>query len=189
MKMYRVLPYYCLFVVTVLFPCIGHAKQTKTPDKKFSISLNSSYNSEVNPYRLTLCGSFYFKKHQFEVGFGFHPFIEKNERVMSGEFHYKYFLNGMDTKFSMYIMASFLYMNRLRSNYYPAAYNYLFLQGGYGFQVRVYGGLYLGTNVSFGAFTNSRESDHPLNNDFDDKNLFEQFGINLELQANIRFRF
>ena len=116
-------------------------------------------------------------------------FFEKNERVISGELHYKYFMNGMDTKFSMYVMASLLYMNRLRSNYHPVSYNYLFLQGGYGFQVRAFGGLYLGTSVSAGTFTNSRESEHPLNNDYDNKSLFEHFGIHLELQANIRFRF
>ncbi|MCH2044435.1 MAG: hypothetical protein MK212_10000 [Saprospiraceae bacterium] len=46
----------------------------------------------------------------------------------------------------------------------------------------------MGTNLAFGAYTNSRPSENPYNYDSSAK-PFNSFGMNFEFQANIGYRF
>jgi len=119
------------------------------------------------------------------LGIGFPPFNQKEQRTVSGEFNYKYFPNGRRNKFNMYLMMSFAYINQLRKTYYPATYQYLFLHGGYGFQIRAFKNMYIGTNFNIGAFTNSKRSENPYKAYYGAENLFDKFGVSLTCQLNI----
>jgi hypothetical protein len=125
---------------------------------------------------------------QFELGVGFHPFIRKDQQIFSTEFNYKYFPNGTDKKFNMYLIGRFSYIYNQRKTYYPSVYNYLFLNGGYGFQLNVSKNVYMGTNFTIGTYTYSKQSEIPYDS-FVKKDFFEEFGFNLAFQFNIGFRF
>lgn len=120
---------------------------------KLGISLNSATNGAVYPPRIIPSILYHYSKHQFELGIGFHPFIQEDEKVVSSEFNYNFFSNGKAQKFNMYVLASLVYLYHLKERYFPATYHYLFLQGGYGFQINLNDKTYLGTNIRLGAFT------------------------------------
>jgi hypothetical protein len=70
----------------------------------------------------------------------------------------------------------------------PSKYNYLFLNGGYGFQLSATKKLYLGTNFTIGTYSYSKRSEIPFEG-FAKKDLFDEFGFNLAFQFNIGYRF
>lgn len=180
--------HFLLLILIGLLPFSGKAQKADSTKGKFGLALNTGISTMVLPVRLIPTFSYYHGNHKLELGIGFHPFIMQSHQVVSGEFNYKYFPNGLDKKFNMYLMASFRYLNHLKKSYYPTRYNYLFLNAGYGFQVKVAGRVYLGTNLAFGAYTNSRQSENPYNYD-GSAQLFKSFGMNFEFQANIGYRF
>lgn len=181
--------YFIIFIGILFVPFLTNAQEIKTSDKKFGFSLVSSFNNEVNPIRLTPSVSYFSGNNQFELGVGFHPFIQQEQKIISSEFNYKYFPNGFHKKFNMYLMASFTYLNNRRETFYPATYNYLFLNGGYGVQVALSKNIYLGTNANFGIFTYSKKSDNPYINYAEGKGLFNEFGDNFELEFTFGYRF
>ena len=177
-----------LFTIIIGLTSLAGAAQTDSPQGKFGIALNSSLNGEVYPIRLVPSITYLKKNSQLELGIGVHPFIRIDQNIYSGEFNYKYFPNGTEKKFNMYLIASLSYVHNLRKTYYPATYNYIFLNGGYGFQLVPFKNAYMGTNMSIGAFTNSKRSDIPYES-FAKRNLFDELGFNLAFQFNIGYRF
>ncbi|MEZ4951439.1 MAG: hypothetical protein R2784_18940 [Saprospiraceae bacterium] len=95
------------------------------------------------------------------MGFGFNLSDRKFQKLVSSELNYKYFPNGTDKKFNLYLIARFSYIHSARDTYYPTNYNYLFLNGGYGIEIKAFKGAYIGTNISTGIFTYSKKSDIP----------------------------
>ena len=162
--------------------------QTDTKTGQFGFALNSSLNGEIYPIRLVPSISYLKNNSQLELGFGIHPFIRKDQNIFSGEFNYKYFPNGTDRKFNMYLIACISYVYNPRKTYYPAIYQYLFVNGGYGFQLVPFKNAYMGTNISIGTFTYSKQSEIPYESVVK-KDLFEEFGFNLAFQFNIGYRF
>lgn len=178
---------YILYIAISLLPVLNWA-QTNETKGRFGIAINSSMNGEVYPIRLVPSITYLKGNSQVEAGFGLHPFIRKNETILSGELNYKYFPNGTDKKFNLYLIARLSYINNQRETYYPSNYNYLFLNGGYGFQITPFESAYMGTNFTFGTFTYSKTSEVPYDS-FGQKSLFESFGVNLAFQFNIGYRF
>lgn len=179
--------YYLLLFFIGLAPSFTYA-QAKDTTASIGFALNSSLNGELYPIRLVPSVTYLKGNSQFELGFGLHPFIRKDQRIFSGEFNYKYFPNGTVHKFRTYLLARLCYANNLRRTYYPTTYNFLFLNGGYGLEIGPPRGFYMGTNVSIGAFTYSKKSE-VLYEFFATKKMFEEFGFNLAFQFNIGYRF
>jgi hypothetical protein len=115
------------------------------------------------------------------LGFGFNLTDRKFQKLVSSELNYKFFPNGTENKFNIYLIARFSYINSARDTYYPTNYNYLFLNGGYGIEIKAYKGAYIGTNISAGIFTYSKKSDIPYEA-FASQKLFDTFRFNLAFQ-------
>ncbi|MEM6927998.1 MAG: hypothetical protein AAF602_13790 [Myxococcota bacterium] len=169
-----------------LVPLTGNANEPDAP--RFGVALNSSASGEVYPMLLVPSGILLLGKNQLEVGIGFHPFIRRDQRVWTGNFHYKYFPNGIDTVFSSYLLGRFSYVNNARDTFYPTTYHYLFLNGGYGVSLNNPNGLYVSTDVSIGAYTFDRRSDNPFAG-FGEDRLFDEVGVNLTYQFSLGYRF
>lgn len=162
--------------------------QTDPARGKFGVALNSSLNGEVYPLRLVPSITYLNENSQLELGFGIHPFIKVDQNVYSGEFNYKYFPNGTEKDFNLYLIGSLSYIHNPRPTFYPTTYNYLFLNGGYGFQLVPFENAYMGMNVSAGVFTNNKRSEIPYDS-FAKKDLFDELGFNLAFQFNLGYRF
>lgn len=92
-----------LILMIVLLPSLVRAQTTDTTGR-IGFAINSSLNGEVYPIRLVPALSYLKGNSQFELGVGFHPFIRNDQRILSTEFNYKYFPNGTDKKFNMYVI-------------------------------------------------------------------------------------
>lgn len=181
--------YPILIILISLIPYVGSAQKSDSTSNSWGFALNSGFNTEVNAIGLVPGASFYIGKSQFELGVGFHPFVLKDQRIVSGEFNYKYFPNGTDNKYNIFLIMSCAYVNQFRKTYYPATYQYLFLSGGYGMQIRLLKGAYLGTSVNFGTFTHSKRTENPYKSYIGTHDLFDEFGMNLAFQVNVGYRF
>ena len=179
---------YYLIAITICFTTVLGKAQTESSQGKFGIAINSSMNGEVYPIRIVPSITYLKGNSQAELGFGIHPFIRKDQNIFSGEFNYKYFPNGTDKKFNMYLIANLSYVHNPRKTFYPTTYNYLFLNGGYGFQLSPFKNAYMGTNMTVGTFTYNKQSEIPYDS-FVKKDFFDEFGFNLAFQFNIGYRF
>ncbi len=179
--------YYIFLTVISLFPFMTQA-QSNHSIGRFGFNLNSSINGELYPIRIVPSLVYIKGKNQLELGFGFNPFTRETQKLKSSEFNYKYFPNGTENKFNMYLIARFSYINSSRDTYYSTKYNYLFLNAGYGFEIKTSKGTYIGTNISTGIFTYSKKSDIPYEA-FASQKLFDTFRFNLAFQFNAGYRF
>ena len=176
-----------IVIVLCLIPLFVQA-QTEESTNRFGFAINSSLNGEVYPLRIVPSLLYIKGNSQLELGYGFHPFVRVDQRINSGEFNYKFFPNGMEKKFNLYLVTQLSYLHNLRKTFYPTTYNYLFLNGGYGFQIQVSKNIYMGTNMSAGVFTYNKRSEIPYTS-FSEKNLFDEAGFNLAFQFNLGYRF
>ena len=178
---------YFLIILISLIPFFTQA-QTSDSTGRFGFTVNPGMNTELSPIRI-VPGITYFKGNsQLELGFGIHPFIQKDQKILSTELNYKYYPNGVENKFNMYLIAHFSYAHNSRDTYYPTTYNYLFLNGGYGFEINASKDVYLGTNVNIGTHTFSKKNESPANM-LISSDLFDEFGVNFGAQVNIGYRF
>jgi hypothetical protein len=179
-----------LIIIIGLFSFSGHAQTDSTKQEKgrIGVAINSSMNGEVYPIRLVPTITYLTGNSQFELGFGIHPFIRKDQNILSGEFNYKYFPNGVEKKFNMYVIGHLSYIHNPRKTYHPTTYNYLFLNGGYGFQLTPFKNAYMGTNFTAGVYTYNKRSKVEIPGSID-KSLFDSFTFNLAFQFNIGYRF
>ena len=175
-----------LGALACLLPMTGAAEER--PPRSFGAALNTSVNGEVYPMRLVPSAIMLFGRSQLEAGVGLHPFIRRDQRVLSGETSYKFFPNGTERALNLYLIGRLSYVNNARETFYPTTYHYLFLNGGYGVMVSNPNGLYIGTNVTAGPFTYMRQSENPYEG-FDSDRLFDEVGLNLAFQFNIGYRF
>ena len=178
---------YIFITLVSLIPFVANA-QSSDSTGRFGFTLNSSVNGELYPIRLVPSLTYIKGKHQLELGVGFNLSDRKFQKLVSSELNYKYFPNGTENKFNMYLLARFSYINSARDTYYPTNYNYLFLNGGYGIEIKAFKGAYIGTNISSGIFTYSKKSDIPYQA-FASQKLFDTFGFNLAFQFNVGYRF
>lgn len=178
---------FILLTLISLLPLLTHAEASDSTGR-FGFAINSSCNGELYPIRMVPSLTYIKGKNQLELGLGFHPFIRKDQKILSGELNHKYFPNGNKNKFNIYLITRFSYINNPRDTYYPTTYNYLFLNGGYGMEVKASEHIFMGTNISAGTFTYSKKSKIPYDA-FASQKLFDEFGFNLAFQFNLGFRF
>jgi len=177
-----------LFIVVIsALPFLNFA-QTNEATGRFGFTVNSSFNGELSPIRVVPSLTYTKAKSQLELGFGIHPFIRKDQKILSCEFNYKYYPNGANNKCNLYFIARISYANNKRDSYFATTYNYLFLNGGYGLEIHPFKEAYLGTNMSIGTFTSNKDSENPYDT-FAPTKLFKEFGFELALQFNIGYRF
>jgi hypothetical protein len=177
-----------ILLTLVLFSYSLTYAQSDESSGRFGFSLNSSFNSELRPLRIVPSLTYMAGKSQFEAGFGFNPFILKERKTFSGELNYKYFPNGIKNKFNIYLLIRFSYIHDKRETYHPSTYNFLFINGGYGIEIKASKNVSLGTNISAGAFTFSKKSKIPYEA-FAEQGFFGELGFNFALQFNLGYRF
>jgi len=180
--------HYFLLLFIILIPLLSRAQNDTSPGR-FGVVLTSKLNGEV--YAPRLINSYYWLKgkNQVELGLGFHPFIEKEQNITSAELNYKFFPNGSDNKFNMYLLTSLDYVYNRKETYYPATYTYLFLNTGYGFRTMATQHISVGTSVTAGCFTSSKRSENPYSGYFGSYDLFESLGMNLAFQLDVGYQF
>ncbi|MFC0877138.1 hypothetical protein ACE01N_11110 [Saccharicrinis sp. FJH2] len=179
--------HYLLLTLISMIPLFSDAQNSDSTGK-FGFVINSGLNGEINPIRLGPGVTYNKGNNQLELGFGLNPFTRKDQRILSCDLNYKYFPNGTTNKFNMYLITRFSYIYNARDTYFPTTYNYLFLNGGYGFEINAFKGVYLGTNISIGSFTYSKDSENPYPG-FAKNKLFDELGFNLATQFNVGYRF
>ncbi|GLR19057.1 hypothetical protein [Portibacter lacus] len=178
---------YIILSLVLLSYSLTYAQSNKLSGR-FGFGLTSSYNSELRPLRIIPSVTYKAGKSQFEAGFGFNPFILMEQKILSGDLTYKYFPNGTAKKFSLYLLTRFSYIHDQRETYYPSTYNFLFLNGGYGIEIKASKNVSLGTNMTAGVLTFSKKSEIPYEA-FAEQGFFDDLGYNLALQFNIGYRF
>lgn len=164
------------------------AVESPADDGRWGVALNTSVNGEVTAMRFVPSVTWRKGKGQLEAGVGVHPWIRRDQRVLSGELNAKAFPNGADNKLNLYVLSRFSYVNNKRETYYPTTYHYLFLNGGYGLMLRGAGGIEMGTNVTAGAYTFARSSENPYPG-WEEDGLFAEVGFNVAYQFDLGWRF
>jgi hypothetical protein len=154
---------------------------------RFGAAVNSSIWDGYRSISIAPTVTYLKGKHQFELGFGLHPFTSDNVRMLSTEFNYKYFPNGIENRFNIYFLTNFTHSNKLIRQSLDTRDNYLILTGGYGFQVKVLKNAYFGTNVNIGGLTKSRSSEDPNYNN--NQKLFDRYYLSGAIRLNIGYRF
>ncbi len=182
----RILKSYLIAPLFGLVPLLSFG-QSSDSTGAFGFALNSGMNGELYPYRIVPSVVYSMKTSQFELGLGFNPFYRDSERLLSSEFNYKYFPNATVNKFNLYFLVNFSYIRRSLESFFPTTYNYLFVNGGYGLEIRQGQNLFWGTNVSYGVFTFNKKSEIPVEA-FSSQRIFDEFGSNLAFQLSIRYR-
>jgi len=165
------------------------ADDPTTQASGFGVAVNSAINGQVLPFRLIATGLYYQGRNQYELGIGLHPFIRREQTIVSADFNYKLFPNGRDNKLNLYLLANLSYLNTNRDTFYPTTYHYVFLQGGYGIELNGFAGSYMDTNVSFGGFTYRKDSKNPASGYLNAEQFFKEFGSSLSFQASVGYRF
>lgn len=180
------------YLFIFLFNLIPFWNQAQTTDKsatrKLGFVLNTGYNGELRAFQANPSLVYVKRNSQFELGVGFNPFDRADQTLLSGDINHKYFPNGMDHKFNFYFITQLSVIHNERNTYYPATYNYLFLNLGYGFQIKIFEDAYLGTNVKIGTFTYNKSSENPYEG-FNSTGFFDEVGLNLDFQLHLSYLF
>ena len=163
-------------------------------EKHFGVAINSSILGEVGSVSFAPTATYYQNKHQFELGFAIHPFDMQFSRRLGADFSYKYFPNGIDNRFNLYFTTNLTLTNEYReyTNYYSGRYesnmNFVSLTGGYGFQVKLFGGAYIGTSLNLGVRTCSTKVTTGSNYNYSSP-MFDEYYLDGALRLNIGYRF
>jgi hypothetical protein len=177
-----------LIISIIAFLPLAITAQSAESGRRLGANINSSINGELYAFMLTPCFTYTKGKSQLEFGVGLNLNNRLEQSLWSSELNYKFYPNGMGNKFNLYFLTQFAFLNRTQHSYYPANYNYLFVNGGYGLEIKVHNKIYLGSHISVGAFSYGKTSENP-HLDFSKNNMFDEIGINLTFQINVGYRF
>lgn len=179
-----------LFLLSMcsLFALLATAQSNRT-NRTFGLAINSSTNGELAPVRLVPTATLTIGNNQLEAGLGINPLTRNQHRIHSAELNYKYYPSGMVNTVNPYFLARVAYVHDARDQYYPATFNYLFAHAGYGFEINLQKGLYLGTNISLGTYTNSKNVQNAYPHLYTKEKLFDSFGLTLAGQVTCGYRF
>lgn len=180
---------FILIILILWFP-LAHQAQTSNAENsgKLGLVLNTGYNGELYAFQAIPSLAYFKNNNQFELGLGFNPFDRADQTLLSGNINYKYFPNGIEQKFNLYFVTHLAIIHNQRNTYYPATYNYLFLNAGYGFQIKLFEGVSLGTNLKMGTFTYNKNSEN-LYEGFRSTGFFDETGFNLDFHLHLNYFF
>lgn len=183
-------------ILTMLIFCISSIAfgqvDSGTKEIHFGATINSSVSADVGSFSIAPTATYYSNGSEFGLGFAIHPFKIKNPRIFGIELSYRYYPNGISNRFNLFFEVNSTYTNSFRdhlykNNNYQTTYQFLNLLGGYGFELRVFDGLYLGTSLNIGGSTRSRKDTNTgTNNNY---GLFEQFDLDGAIRLRIGYRF
>ena len=180
---------YLLILQILLYPLVLQAQTSDVENgSPWGIGLNTGFNGELGTFLATPSLSYLTGNNQFELSLGFNPLDRVDQTILSGDINYKYYPNGMEQKFNLYFVSQLSMIHNQRSNYYPATYNYLFLNAGYGFAIKLFDSGYLGTNIKMGTFTFNKSSTNPYEG-FQSIDFFDETGFNLDVQLHLNYYF
>ena len=188
--MNKILAFIALFSVSFAWTqeAIEPVKQ-----KHFGVSVNTSLALAYGSLSFAPTVFFYADKHQFELGFGIYPFEGHELGKMGVEFNYKYFYNGIENRFSPYFMGRAGYVNSVYMNAFLANdtrhENHVTLTAGYGVQMKLIKGAYIGTNVSLGGATNNYYVNKSNSESQEFMPMFNDFYLEAVAQLTIGYRF
>ena len=160
------------------------------------MTVNSEFYGECGTVQLGLGVFYQIQKHQLELGVGFNPGGRSEQSLLNVNLNYKFFPNGRVQKFNLYMIVSTSFVLNNVLTFYPSTNYYLFLNAGYGLQIRFpeknlkkyLSRFFLGTSVTAGIFTNSKNSENPYLN-FKSTNFFSEVGFNITFRFNIGYEF
>ena len=191
-----------LLIATISISLSTFAQEEGEKSKgRFGVAINSSIHGVHGEFSVAPTASYYRNKSQFEAGVCLYPFNFKSPRMLGGHLDYKFFPNGIDKRFSLYFNVNLNYTNQFYDQYYfsnnnQLTFNYLSLNGGYGFQVKIFENAYIGTNLNFGVSTNSISgTQNPVNQQVIvsyypyEQSMFERFEIDGAFRINVGYRF
>lgn len=178
-----------LFVGLLSCGSMSYAQSSAPAERGFGVAINSAFNGQVLPFRTIATGLYYQGLNQIELGLGIHPFIRKEQSIVSADMNYKLFPNGRHNKLNLYLLADFSYISTRRQTFYPTTYYYLFMHGGYGVELYGFAGTYIDTSVSFGGFTYKKDSENPASSYLDAEHFFRKYGSSVNLQVSVGYRF
>ncbi len=133
---------------------------------------------------------YYQGNHQVEIGY-LHSITSDPDRKIGGAmFNYKFYPNGMQNRFNMYFMANLTYLRLNKKAVWYLNKNekqhQLHIMGGYGIQVNLFKGVYMGTGLNIGSYTYNRISE---DDKVEDLKLFHRTYWTGGLRLNIGYRF
>lgn len=162
--------------------------QNKIEEGTFGLALNSNINGEFYLFQFTPSFIYTKGKNQLELGVGFNPTNRQSQKLLNADFNYRYYPNERGQKYNLFFVSNLSYLKRSINSFYPAQYNYFFLNGGYGLEVKPLEKLYLSTSVSAGTFTFNKRSE-TQHEAFISQDLFDEFGFVVSFQFSVGFRF
>lgn len=164
------------------------AQNEGSEQRRWGFTLNSSMNGELYSLRVIPSISYGSKTHQFELGGGAAPFTASGEKLYGADANYKFYPNGNDKSFNLFLATSLSYIHRNVDSYFPTTYNYLFVSGGYGLEIKLSEHLFMGTSIGYGVYTFSKKSDIPYEA-FSVKAFGSQISDHMTIQFNLGYRF
>lgn len=170
-----------------LIPANNYA-QSQDTIKTLGVAINSIVNGEFYLFQFVPGVVYSIGKSQLELGIGFNPSDRQYQKLISSDFNYKYYPNGRVNKYNLYFISNASWVKRSLNSYFPTVYNYVFVNGGYGFEIKPFKKAFIGTNISIGTFTFKKKSEIPYAA-YESQQFFEEFGFSLAFQFNIGYRF
>ncbi len=174
-----------LILALLLVSAFGKA-QSITKNQGFGVLTGSTYSTEF-PFLLSPGVLYYFGSHQLELGLTFNPFNRYYQRSIGSSLSYKYYPNQRSTKFSLYFLTQVGYQQNDIYNYYQTTKQYLHGNAGYGFEVQGYAGLFMGTHLSFGLYSDRMVSELPTDA-FHDCGFFTDWDYGVSFQFMLGYR-
>ena len=187
--MIQIMRLFLLFVLLLILNKTGISQEELSTPKKWGITLASYANTEVYPVQILPGVSYSLGKSEFYFGLGFHPVINEEQRIISGNFKYRYYHHNRSKLFSGFIVGSMNYVQNRRKNYFTLRGNYMLLQAGYGFSFRIKPHFYLSSYIAFGPYGYWRKTNNPY--PFEERNgsLFDRRGFLFSGQVGYDYRF
>lgn len=148
-----------LFILVFALFSIHTSAQNTVPEKALGFALNTNLNGEFYLFQCTPSLLYSKGKHQVELGLGFNPTNRQTQKLLNTDINYKFYPNDRGEKYNLFFFSNLTYLHRSVKSYYPAKYNYFFLNGGYGLEVKPLENFYLSTSVSAGTFTYNKRSE------------------------------
>ncbi len=187
-----------LFVFLFAISSVFGQTISDSSENHFGVAINSSALFGLSSVSFAPTGFYYKNKHQFELGLGIHPLDDSFERKLGVEFNYKYFVNGIENRFNFYFIGRAGVVNSLRTStvVYPLVSgdyirkeNHLSATVGYGFQLKLFKGAYLGTDINIGGATRNVDSKNTATGSNYFSPMFKSFYLERVIQLSIGYRF
>lgn len=159
----------------VLFICLAFSVQSQTDSSKRNFQFGLSTGLLLNDYGAAKTISVFYQKnkHQFDLGPSFGLFSHYGDsKSLCLEGNYRYYPNGINQRFNLFFLlnlsyyhsnrtyngtqGTIVYLNQFTDNIYN-------FNAGYGFNLAIWKGLFLGVQVGAGISHTTYDESHTSN--------------------------